>query len=190
MRLRRKGWTVPLLPPPQKKNLFPDMTVNKWRQQHPPPFTKCWEWAALLGETAGTGGPAGGTAAGEEEESGAQQWQSSGHKTCPTKTQHSPRFTSLPSRRGTEREQTVLRGGFSRENTTLSRKNIFFLQQQMSAVNQPFWIQSRTMRLFPPVLGLRVFSSTLQLSHLKVQNDTFDAVMLSVDSPEQTSLGH
>lgn len=57
------------------------------------------------GKQLAWGAPGDGGMAAWEEEDGTEQWQSSGHKTCPTKTQHSPWFTSLPSRRGTERGQ-------------------------------------------------------------------------------------
>lgn len=63
------------------------------------------------GKQLAYGGPRG-DSTGWEEEDGTEQWQSSGHKTCPTKTQHSPRFTSLPLGRGTERERTFLFGIF------------------------------------------------------------------------------
>lgn len=84
-----------------------DMTVNKWRQQHPPLFVKALWALRAPRETAGIGAPLRVTAAWEKED-GTEQWQSSDHKTCPTKTQHSPWFTSLPSERGRERRWTFL----------------------------------------------------------------------------------
>lgn len=50
------------------------------------------------GKQLSHGEPPTGTADWEEED-GTEQWQSYGHKTCPTKTRHSPRFTSLPWKR-------------------------------------------------------------------------------------------
>lgn len=69
-----------------------------------------------------------------EEEDGAEQWQSSDHKTCPTKTQHGPRFKSLPSWRGKDREQMFLLVVFFYESTAWE----FFLHFIAHMVTQYF----------------------------------------------------
>lgn len=63
-----------------------DITVNKRRQQHRPPFAKMLGalWAPK-GNSWHRGAPRGGRQPGRR-----RMVQSSGHKTCPTKTQHSP----------------------------------------------------------------------------------------------------
>lgn len=76
---------------------LPPQFVNKLRQQHLLLFAKVLGvLQALKGNSWHRGPPLGGTATWEEQD-GAEQWQSCGHKTCPTKTQQSPCFTSLQS---------------------------------------------------------------------------------------------
>lgn len=65
-----------------------DTTVNKPRQQHPPLFTKVpGAPRAPEGNSWHRRAPRG-AAVGEEEDDSVEQRQRSGHKTCPTKTQH------------------------------------------------------------------------------------------------------
>lgn len=101
------------------------------------------------GKQLAYGGPQG-DSTGWEEEDGTQQWQSSGHKTCPTKTQHSPRFTSLPLGRGTEREGTFLFGIFKTKTRRYTSAAFLTFNRRFSPlfVTRCFWFEGLMISLF------------------------------------------